>query len=373
MEIIVIILIIVLLGAVIFVIQKLNVLQKPSDNQSQRLMLEMVENVRKEVQESGGKNRQELQDRLDKITNQLIAHQNQSTNTLQQHFGQTAKIISEVTQKLTQLDETNKQVKGFAEQMQSLENILKNPKRRGVLSEYWLEAMLSHSLQPGQYQMQYSLGIDDKTGQELIVDAAIFANDKIIPIDAKFSLEKYNMIQEENDPARRTELEKFFKADIKMRIDETSKYIQPLKGTLDFAFMFLPAEGIYYDLLVYKTGSVDVNAQSLMEYAFHKHVLIVSPTSFFAYLQTVLHGLRAMQVQDSIKDVITRIALLGKHLIAYDDFMKKVGNTIGTTVNSYNTAYRELQKVDKDVMKITDKSVGGEIEAIILEKPQIDE
>ncbi len=373
MEIIFIILLLIVLSAVVFLITKFSALQKPSDDSWQRLLLDSVENVRKEFQESGGKSRQEMVGQLDKITNQIMAHQNQSTQTLQQHFGQTTKIITEVTQKLTQLDETNKQVKGFAEQMQSLENILKNPKRRGVLSEYWLEALLSNCLQPAQYQMQYSLGTDDKTHQELIVDAAIFVQDKIIPIDAKFSLEKYNMIQEENDATRRAELEKSFKADVKMRIDETSKYIQPQKGTLDFAFMFLPAEGIYYDLLVFKTGTLDVNAQSLMEYAFRKNVLIVSPTSFFAYLQTVLHGLRAMKVQESIKDIIGRIGQLGRHMTAYDEYMKKLGGNLGTTVNAYNTAYKELQKIDKDVVKITDKETGGEIEAMMLDKPQVDD
>jgi DNA recombination protein RmuC len=257
-------------------------------------------------------------------------------------------------------------VLGFSEQMQSLENILKNPKQRGILGEYFLETLLGHVLQPNQYKMQYKF----ENGE--IVDAAIFFKDKIIPIDAKFSLEKYNKIMEEKDTKKREKLEKDFKLDIKNRIDETFKYIRPKEGTTDFAFMFIPAEGIYYNLLVYKVGTLDINANDLIEYAFKKHVIIVSPTSFFAYLETVLQGLKALKMEESVKEIIKKVGDLGKHIGTYDTYMQKMGTNLGTTVNMYNNAYTEFKKIDKDVYKITEGKSGGGIIPLPVDKPKIE-
>ena len=285
--------------------------------------------------------------------------------SIQSQFGQSVKIITDVTEKLTKLDETNKQVMGFADQLQNLENVLQNPKHRGILGEYYLENVLKNVLPPCSYQMQYKFSDGD------IVDAVVFVKDKIIPVDSKFSLENYNRIVEEKDPTRREELEKAFKIDLKARIDETSKYIKPKENTMDFAFMFIPAEGIYYDLLINKVGAVKINTQDLIEYAFkEKHVIIVSPTSFLAYLQTVLQGLRAMQIEESAKEIRQRVEELGKHMLAYDEYLKKLGNNLSTTVNAYNTAYKEFNKMDKDVMRITDGE--KKIEPAMIEKPNTD-
>lgn len=286
--------------------------------------------------------------------------------TIQQQFGQSVKIITDVTERLTKLDETNRQVMGFAQQLENLEQILQNPKHRGILGEYYLENVLKNVLPPGSYQMQYQFSDGD------IVDAAIFVKEKIIPVDSKFSLENYNRAAEERDSVRRAELENLFKQDLKRRIDETSKYIKPKEGTMDFAFMFIPAEGIYYDLLINKVGSLKTNTHDLIEYAFkEKHVIIVSPTSFLAYLQTVMQGLRALQIEESAKEIRQRVEELGKHLAAYEAYMQKLGNNLGTTVNSYNTAYRELNKIDKDVVRIA----GGEkrIEVVSVERPVIEQ
>ncbi len=269
-------------------------------------------------------------------------------STIQTQFGQSAKIITEVTERLTKLDETNRQVVGFAEQLQNLENILQNPKQRGILGEYYLENVLKNVLPPNNYQMQHKF----KDGT--IVDAVVFVGERIIPVDSKFSLENYNRAIAEKDTDKKTELETVFRSDLKKRIDETSKYIKPEEGTMDFAFMFIPAEGIYYDLLINKVGSLKTNTQALIEYAFkEKRVIIVSPTSFLAYLQTVMQGLRALKIEESAKDIRARVEELGRHLLAYDEYVKKLGNNLNTTVNSYNLAYKELGKIDKDVVKIT--------------------
>jgi len=287
----------------------------------------------------------------------------ESNKNIQAQFGESVKIVRDITATLTKLNDTNKEVVGFAEQLQSLENILKNPKQRGILGEYYLEELLKNVFSPSQYQMQYGF----KDGE--IVDAAIFLGDnKIIPIDSKFSLENYNRIIKENDLTKRGELEKLFRQDLKNRIEETAKYIRPQEGTLDFAFMFIPAEAVYYDLLVNKIGAVKSNTRDLIDYAIReKHVHIVSPTSFYAYLQTILQGLRAMKIEESAKEIRKRVEVLGRHLASYNEYLEKLGNHLSTTVNTYNTAYKEFGKMDKDVMKITDSK--SKIETKQLEKP----
>jgi len=307
-----------------------------------------------------------LQQQLNQIHQVLDDRLSESTKVIQTQFGQSAKIIQDVTEKLTRLDETNKQVISFTEQLQSLENILQNPKQRGVLGEYYLEELLKNVFSPNQYQMQYEF----KDGQ--VIDAVIFLRDKIIPIDSKFSLETYNRIIEEQDSDKKEQLEKIFKQDLKNRIDETSKYIKPAEKTLDFAFMFIPSEAIYYDLLVNKIGAVKSNTRDLIDYAVReKHVHIVSPTSFYAYLQTILQGLRAMQIEESAKEIRKRVETLGRHLIGYENCLQKLGNNLSTVVNSYNNTYQEFGKIDKDVAKITQKQ--SKIEIKRLEKPSSEE
>jgi len=307
-----------------------------------------------------------LQQQLNQVSQTLDNKLSESNRAMQQQFGQSFKVISDVTQKLTELDNTNKQVVGFAEQLQSLENILKNPKQRGILGEYYLETVLKNVLPPQSFQMQYKF----KNGE--IVDAAVFVKDKIIPIDSKFSLENYNKIINEKDENSKIALEKIFKVDLKNRIDETSKYIRPNENTMEFALMFIPSEGIYYDLLINEVGSVKVNTRDLIEYAFReKHVIIVSPTNFMAYLQTILQGLRALQIEESAKEIRQRVEMLGKHLCAYNEYLDKLGAHLTTSVNAYNAAAKEFTKIDKDVLKITgsdrEKMENGQIDKPNLE------
>ncbi len=253
----------------------------------------------------------------------------------------------------------------FADQLQSLQDILKNPKQRGVLGEYYLETLLKNVLPPGSYQMQYAFPDGN------IVDAVVFVKDKIIPVDSKFSLENYNRLVEEKDPLEKERLEKLFVNDLKNRIAETAKYIQPSNGTMDFAFMFIPHEAIYYDLIVNKIGALKEDSESLIQRAASKHhVLVVSPTSFLAYLQTVLQGLNALHIEEKATEIVKRVEELGRHLKSYEEYYSKLGNTLATTVNHYNSGYKELGKVDKDVMRITGTKIG--IETLTLDKPSVE-
>jgi DNA recombination protein RmuC len=287
----------------------------------------------------------------------------ESHQSTQHQISQSARQIADVVAGLTKLEETNKQVINFSAQLQNLQDILKNPKQRGVLGEYYLKEILENVLPPDSFKLQYAF----KNGD--IVDAAVFVQKKIIPIDSKFSLENYERIINCRDNNDKERLEKAFKQDLKNRIDETSKYIKPEEGTMDFAFMFIPSEAIYYDLLVNKVGAVQVNTTDLIQYAIRdKKVIIVSPTSFHAYLQTVLQGLRALKIEESAKQIRSNVEKLGRHIGSYDEFLRKLGNSLSTTVNHYNTAHKEFEKIDKDVVKIT----GGDriSEPLVLERPR---
>ncbi|MCA9342376.1 DNA recombination protein RmuC, partial [Candidatus Saccharibacteria bacterium] len=276
-----------------------------------------------------------------------------------------AKIIRDVTQKLTELDKTNRQVGDIATELRSLQNVLQNPKQRGVLGEFYLEQILQNLLPPGSYSLQH------KISDGMIVDAVIHMDDKILPIDSKFSLENYNRLVEAKGDARK-QLEKAFKEDLKRRIDETSKYIQPKKGTLDQALMFIPSEAIYYDLLANKVGASGVSGRDLMQYAaIDKHVSIVGPSTLSAMLQIIVQGLKSMEIQKDTEVIRKNIEQLQKHLIAYDGYFKRLGNSLGATVGHYNSASKELGKIDKDIVKIG----GGEtvLEVELIDKPQHDD
>lgn len=300
------------------------------------------------------------------IDTKLGESQKEISQSMRYQSTETSRIIADITEKITRLDETNKQVVSFADQLKNLQDILKNPKQRGVLGEYYLETLLKNTMPPGSYEMQYQLG-KSEDGKDLIPDAVVFVKDKIIPIDSKFSLENYNRISETSDKTEKDRLEKLFVNDLKNRITETSKYIQPDKGTMDFAFMFIPHEAIYYDLLINKIGAIQEDTENLIQRAASKYkVIIVSPTSFLAYLQTVLQGLKAMQIEESAKDIVKRVGELKTHLKTYEESHQKLGSAINTVVNHFTKSNHEFRKIDKDVMRITGDGIG--VETILIEK-----
>lgn len=341
----ILIIILIVLVAVAIFIMFLNYKRLSPKGESEdiglKLILEQINELNRTVDEKIGRGHRDMRE------------------SMQMQLSESTKMIREVTAGLTKLDETNRQVVSFADQLQSLQDILKNPKHRGILGEYYLETLLNNVLAPTQYKMQYAFSNGE------IVDAAVFVKDKIIPIDSKFSLENYNKLVNERDPAEKERLEKAFVNDLKLRIQETAKYVRPSEGTMEFAFMFIPHEAIYYDLLINKIGAVTEETDNLIQRAANKYkVIIVSPTSFLAYLQTVLQGLKALQIEETAKDIIKRVDDLGNHLKKYEEYHEKLGASLGTVVNHYNNSGKELKKVDKDILRITGQNPGLETKVI---------
>tara|TARA_B100000959_G_scaffold129693_1_gene136091 strand:- start:35 stop:1063 length:1029 start_codon:yes stop_codon:yes gene_type:complete len=316
----------------------------------------------------GGEGNILIQNQLKDIRDVLDRKLGESHESMRTQIGESNKLIRDITSKMTHLEGTNEKVLNIADQLKVLQNTLLNPKQRGVLGEVILESVLNNVLPSKHFEMQYKFNDGE------IVDAAIFMGDvnsrKILPVDSKFPLENYNRFVKASDKVEKASLENEFAKDVKNRINETSKYVRPNEGTFDFAFMFIPSEAIYYDLLINDVGSGS-SSRDLINYAFEKQVIIVASTSMMAYLQTIMHGLRALQIEESAKEIRSRVEELGRHIGSYDEYMKKLGKSLGTTVNHYNHAYKELNKIDKDVLRITDDSIG--IEPKIVDKPHLDE
>ena len=302
-----------------------------------------------------------VQELREGVQRQLTDHLGMSNKQLAQQSAASIKILQEVTEKLTKLEGTNKNVGDIAAELKTLQNVLQNPKQRGVLGEYYLEQILRNTLPPGSFQLQYKLG------ESLIVDAVIKYEDKLLPLDSKFSLENYNRMVDAKGPEKDA-LERMFKTDIKGRIDETSKYIQPGKGTLDQALMFIPSETIYYDILTERVG---INGRNLLQYAAEKRVTIVGPTTLSAMLQTIAQGLRSIEIHKDTEKIRKNIEQLQKHLISHNGYMQKLGASLGTTVNHFNTTYKELGKIDRDIVKIAETEAS--VEPLLLDKPTLED
>lgn len=306
-----------------------------------------------------------LQQQLQALERSLNAQVSESAKAMQENshrqFSESSRLIKEITQEVTSVKEIGRQTQSFAEQLQSLQDLLKNPKQRGILGEYYLETVLKNVMSPQDYRIQYPF----KNGE--IVDAVIVINKKLVPVDSKFSLDNYNrFVSTQVGSPERAIAEKAFINDLKLRITETAKYIRPEEDTMDFAFMFIPSEGIYYDLLTNQVGAGE--EENLIQRAASKYkVIIVSPTSFLAYLQTVMQGLKALQIEERAEEIQKRVGELGKHVASWQEYYKKLGTTLGTTVSHYNAGYKELGKIDKDVYRIAEAKIG--IEPELLEKP----
>lgn len=341
---------------------------------SQQLLVQLNADLRKEIQEirkevntNAEKGRSEIETKLKDINSEINTFHKSSKTDMQKQFSESNKVITAVTKELEKIKGTNEQVLNFANQMRTLEKILSNQKQRGILGEIQLENLLANVLPPELFQMQYSFSSGEA------VDAIVKVGDYIIPVDAKFSLDNYNKMIESEDAAEIEQLEKNFKNDIKKRIDETAKYIRPNEKTTDYAYMFIPADGLYQDLLNSRVGSLKINSKDLVSYAYEKKVMIVSPMSLFPMLQITVKALHNLKVENSIEEIKKNIDKLANHLNAYKVAHDSLGKTIGTVVNHYNKSSNEFKKIDKDVLRISDGKSQINFESESLEKPMLDE
>ena len=368
MELVIIIVLCIIIATLIFIVFKNKNSSQPDVLiQLTNNLSNQIQNIRKEINDNSEKSRLEIESKLKIINKEISDFQISSNSSMQKQFADSNKVIKDVTNELAKIKGTNEQVLSFANQMKSLEKILGNQKQRGIFGEIQLENLLSNVLPPEIFQMQYTFNSGD------IVDAIIKVNENIIPIDAKFSLDNYNRMIESSDENEIKILEKKFKEDIKSRIDETAKYIKPQEKTLDYAFMFIPADGLYQDLLNSRVGSLKINSNELVSYAYLKKVMIVSPMSLFPMLQITMKALNNLKFEKEIDTIIKNVRNLSNHLASYQLYHDKLGNTLKTVVNHYNKSSDEFGKIDKDISRISNGKIKLNIENEKIEKPNLKE
>ncbi len=350
-----IIIIVALAISVAMILRRLSALPN-GDTQSAVLLHNQLNALAQSLDSKLRETNQIIREQLTNSNSQLQMQHRESSQMLHKLSESNSKILQEVTEKLVKVEDTNKQVINFAEQLQSLENILKSPKQRGLLGEYFLQTMLANVLPSNVFKMQYPF----RDG--VIVDAVIFIRDMIIPIDAKFSLESYTRLCECKDQGQIKVFEKEFLNDVKKRIDETSKYVKPEESTIDVVFMFVPADGVYNEII--KLGNFNASGIDIVQYAYSKKVVIVSPTSFFAYLQTLIQALNTLRIEKQVQEIIVALQESTKYLKTFEENMNKLGKNIHTMVNSYNATSIEATKMSKRISKIT----GNDLDVLALEK-----
>lgn len=271
--------------------------------------------------------------RLADVTQQL----QKSTGDLNTRLDNAAKVVSEVSKGLGGLSEATKKVFEVGKDIASLQEILRSPKLRGGLGELFLGDLLAQILPPAHFTLQHRF----KSGEA--VDAAIRLGENLVPVDSKFPLENFKRVIDASSEEEQRAARKKFMADVKKHIDAISaKYILPDEGTFDFALMYIPAENVYYELII-KDEAADTD-KGLLNYAFTKRVIPVSPNSFYAYLQTILLGLRGMHIEERAQEILRSLARLAGDFRKFQEEFELVGKHLANTKMRYDEADKKLAK-----------------------------
>ena len=307
-------------------------------DQSLLLLQREIETARSEARraqsETLGSVRQELQD----FATQMTARMGQVGTGVQRDLQHVGQVMGAVQESLGKLGEVTQRVFDIGKDIAGLEQILRSPKVRGGLGESFLEGLLGQMLPREHYELQHAFSTGDR------VDAVVRIGGRLVPVDAKFPLENFRRLMEETDEDRRRQLRRAFGRDVKARVDEIAKrYILPDEGTFDFALMYIPAENVYYEIIV-KDGGVEEDSPAT--YAMARHVIPVSPNSFYAYLQVIVLGLRGLQIEKDAREIQSRLARLRGDIDKFRDPFDVVGKHLTNARNKYDEAAAALDKVE---------------------------
>ena len=285
--------------------------------------------------------------RLGEFGQQVQSGQTTSGEALRQGLQGATKVFGELKGQLGQVAEMATRMEALGREIDELQGILKAPKLRGNLGEAQLEEFLRQVLPPSFWETQYTFG-DGQT-----VDAVIRLRDHLVPVDAKFPLESFQRLLAAEDDAARGAKRKEFDRAVKGRIDEIAKYIRPGEGTFEFALMYVPAEAIYYEMIVRDDNLGE--GVSLLAYALGKRVVPVSPNSFFAYLSTIATGLKGMQVEARAREILAELGRLQTEFGRFGDAFRLVGTHIGNAQRKYEEAERLAGKVGDRLQAVTER------------------
>jgi DNA recombination protein RmuC len=265
------------------------------------------------------------------------------TETLDRRLATTGQATTQIHERIGEMTKATAEMIDRARDLGRLEQALRPPKARGGFGELLLENLLRDRLPPDAYELQYTF----PTGER--VDAVVRAGGKLLPVDAKFPLDNFERMVEAGDDADQQLHAKAFARDVRGHIDAiASKYIRPEQGTFDLAFMYLPAETIHYELISGKTGA-------LLAYAHGKRVFPVSATTFTAYLQMIVLGLRGMQIEQRAEEVMEYCAALQSDFERFKDEFDLVGKHLSNAQGKYAAAEKRLTKFETRLEQASDE------------------
>ncbi len=275
-----------------------------------------------------------LQERIGEIERQVRKSVDEGSKAVGEKFESSLKVIGDIKKVLGSLEETNKQMLDIGKDISSLQDLLKPPQIRGGFGELTLRHILAQLLPKENFEEKYRF----KSGS--IVDAVVKIGDRIVPIDSKFPLESFQRYIEASEGEKKSNLREF-ERNVKAKIDDISaKYILEDEGTYDFALMYIPSENVYYQTILKE--DLEINGNSISDYALEKRVVLVSPNSIYAYLRVIYIGLRGMQFERNVRKIVEDFARLNKEFEKFQEEFRKLGSHLGHAKGSFDRADRQL-------------------------------
>ena len=288
----------------------------------------------------------EINAHLSSIMNVVNNNLNASQQNITAQLRGSNEVINEIHKKLGGLAETTKNIQEIGKDISSLQDILSVPKLRGNLGEYLLEDLLKQVFPAKNYQMKYSFKNNTQ------VDAIIKLGDGIVPIDSKFPLESFQRLVDAKDPEQKKIAKKEFISSVKLRIDEiSSKYINPQEGTFEFAMLYIPAENVFYETII--NDSLTNKDFEIFNYALTRHVITVSPNSFYAYLMAIAYGLKGFQIEQQAKTIIGELAQIQDKFSRFYAEFTTVGKHISNAGQKYDETVKRAEKLHEQITKVT--------------------
>lgn len=326
-----------------------SILEEKRDDQSLVMLQQQMEQLRTQFSHAIENNTQSIQQQLGLMlghVNDRLKDNAEVLNKTQQSLGErldnAARVVGNVQRSLGGLEEANRKIYEVGKDIASLQEILRAPKLRGGLGEFFLEDLLGQILPPQHFATQHVFRSGDK------VDAVIKLGTSLVPVDAKFPLENFKRILDAGSDEDKIRAKKQFSIDVKKHIDAIAgKYILPDEGTYDFALMYIPAENVYYETIIKDEAPEE---KGLTHYAMTKHVIPVSPNSLYAYLQAILLGLRGMKIEDRAKEIIQYLSRLQSDFGKFREEFSLVGKHLGHLQSGYQNADRRLEQFSQKLL-----------------------
>lgn len=326
-----------------------SIVREREEDQPLLLLQRQIEQLRMQFSHELDHNAQSIQQQLGQMlghVNERLKDNAEVLSKTQQSLGErldnAARVVGQVQRSLGGLEEANRRIYEVGKDIASLQEILRVPKLRGGLGEFFLEDLLGQILPPQHFATQYCFRSGDK------VDAVIKLGASLVPVDAKFPLENFKRILDAVSDDDKNRAKKQFVSDVKKHIDAiAAKYILPDEGTYDFALMYIPAENVYYETIIKEDGAEE---KHLSYYAMTKHVVPVSPNSFYAYLQAIVMGLRGMKIEDRAKEIIEYLSRLQGDFGKFREDFALLGKHLGHAQSGFQNADRRLEQFSQKLL-----------------------